>query len=236
MGADDNLPPQTLQDLEACLAHLGTRAFVYPFLTLVGTTGADQIMIFAYHADRASCLMSCNFGHEPLGQRLAAEYLAGWYRRDPLFERVRNLDVGTMEQHRLADLAALIPAEYSRRFYDVPGLCDKRSVLVAGARLRIQVNLYWRQSAPDHDPLIALLARVALIHFEASQGSKVPQALAVLSDRERDVCLGILAGKKAEIIAHELGIKPATVVTYRSRAYEKLGIGSRGSLFAICRP
>lgn len=49
------------------------------------------------------------------------------------------------------------------------------------------------------------------------------------------MCLGVLAGRKAEVIAHELGVAPTSVVTYRRRAYDKLGIASRGELFAICR-
>ncbi|MCY0151317.1 LuxR C-terminal-related transcriptional regulator [Hoeflea alexandrii] len=37
------------------------------------------------------------------------------------------------------------------------------------------------------------------------------------------------------MIAGELGLSPATIVTYRRRAYGKLGISSRGDLFALCR-
>ncbi|MEX1663169.1 helix-turn-helix transcriptional regulator [Thioclava sp. 15-R06ZXC-3] len=45
----------------------------------------------------------------------------------------------------------------------------------------------------------------------------------------------LLAGKKAELIAGQLGVSPVTVTTYRKRAYDKLGIASRGALFALCR-
>ena len=45
----------------------------------------------------------------------------------------------------------------------------------------------------------------------------------------------MLAGKKAEIIAEEIGIGPSGVVTYRQRAYQKLGISSRGQLLFISR-
>ena len=49
------------------------------------------------------------------------------------------------------------------------------------------------------------------------------------------MCQGILNGKKAEAIAGDLDVAPSTVVTYRKRAYAKLGIGARADLFAICR-
>ncbi len=44
--------------------------------------------------------------------------------------------------------------------------------------------------------------------------------------------LRILDGVTAERIAGELGLKPTTVITYHSRAYEKLGIRSRREHFS----
>lgn len=234
----DSLPPARARIglMEECLAHLGEQGFIAPFLSLARSTGADQIMIFCYHADHASCLMSRNFVEETLGGKLAAEYLDRWYLQDPLYPRVMEMEENALELYRLCDVAGRMSEDYRRRFYGVPKLRDKYCAIAIGAPLRIQLNLYWRSPVPDCAALVRLLGRVALMHFQRATASDIPQALAVLSDRERNVCLGILAGKKAEIIAHELGISPATVVTYRARAYDKLGINSRGSLFAICRP
>lgn len=53
-----------------------------------------------------------------------------------------------------------------------------------------------------------------------------------LTRRERQVILRILDGATVEQIAGELELKPTTVITYRSRAYEKLGIRSRRELFS----
>lgn len=52
----------------------------------------------------------------------------------------------------------------------------------------------------------------------------------MLSAREREV-LGLLAqGQPQQRVARELGLKPSTVGTYRSRAYEKLGVSNKGEL------
>ncbi|NLW05604.1 MAG: helix-turn-helix transcriptional regulator, partial [Pseudomonadaceae bacterium] len=59
--------------------------------------------------------------------------------------------------------------------------------------------------------------------------------LAFLSERERQVCAAVLQGKKSETIAYELEVAPSSVVTYRKRAYDKLGISSRAQLFALCQ-
>jgi DNA-binding CsgD family transcriptional regulator len=53
-----------------------------------------------------------------------------------------------------------------------------------------------------------------------------------LTERERSVCALTMIGKSSGEIATTLGIKPGTVLTYRRRAYERLGISSAASLVA----
>jgi DNA-binding CsgD family transcriptional regulator len=101
----------------------------------------------------------------------------------------------------------------------------------------MMVNFYHGEAgAPKpEEALLSLIARLVLNHHESHPPAGYPACLAVLSERERQICLGVLGGKKAELIAGDLGLSPATIVTYRRRAYAKLGISSRGDLFALCR-
>lgn len=55
-----------------------------------------------------------------------------------------------------------------------------------------------------------------------------------LTPREKAVACRIAAGMGTEEIARDMGVMPATVVTFRKRAYAKLGVGSRAELFARC--
>lgn len=55
-----------------------------------------------------------------------------------------------------------------------------------------------------------------------------------LTPRENAVACRIAAGMGTAEIAQEMGVMPATVITFRKRAYAKLGIGSRAELFARC--
>jgi DNA-binding CsgD family transcriptional regulator len=41
--------------------------------------------------------------------------------------------------------------------------------------------------------------------------------------------------KNPEAIAADIGVAASSAITYHKRAYEKLGITSRGALFALCR-
>lgn len=54
-----------------------------------------------------------------------------------------------------------------------------------------------------------------------------------LSQRETEVCDGILRGMTAEAIAAELNIAVSSVSTLRKRAYDKIGITSKAQLFAL---
>ena len=54
-----------------------------------------------------------------------------------------------------------------------------------------------------------------------------------LSKREWEVCEGIARGKTTNVIAEELGIKFSSVLTYKKRIYEKLGVSTQRELLAI---
>lgn len=223
--------------IDRCLALHGQDGFAPAYLELLEALGADQVMVFSYGPDHAACLMSRNFREARLGKRLAADYLDGWFRLDPLYAAALAQAAGEVAVRSVTPRDESMTPDYRARFYDAPGLGGKLSVLAAGERLRLVVNLYHREVAgwSGIEAVLPVVGRLALLHFERRVAGAVPDALMALSERERAVCLGVLEGKKAELIAHDLGVAPTSVVTYRRRAYGKLGISSRGELFAICR-
>lgn len=93
-----------------------------------------------------------------------------------------------------------------------------------------------------------LISHLIVRHFEAEdQLGETTAALAELnleqvvrdlspssplSEREAQVCTLILTGCSSEAIALRLGIAVSSVLTYRRRAYERLGIVSQNELFA----
>lgn len=223
--------------IELCLARLGTDSFAQAFCDLVETLSVDQIMVFAIGAGGASCLLSRHFSHGALGDALAAQYLDGWYNHDPLLPALRAADPDTVTLHRVDDMTAQMSDEYRHIFFDAPGLHAKTTLLGVGQALKLFVSLYQTgaETEPPDPDLSRLVGRLALLHFEQKIQTAEPAVLDVLSARERAVCLGILAGRKAELIAGDIDVAASTVVTYRKRAYAKLGINSRAALFAICQ-
>ncbi len=151
----------------------------------------------------------------------------------------------TLKVEVLSEMFQSFPDAYKDAFENLlidifpeAGLASKIAILCAGKTERIVITFYFADAIePDQDTTFwSIIGRLALLHFESTSqvAQSYPPVLMSLSDREREVCEGILSGKKAERIAADMDVAPSTVVTYRKRAYEKLGISSRTSLFEIC--
>ncbi|UES37053.1 helix-turn-helix transcriptional regulator [Roseibium aggregatum] len=222
--------------IEACLADLGTDRFAQTFVSFVETLGVDQIMVFAIENTQARCLLSWHFSRSVMAGKLAETYLDGWFLKDPLLPDLVASPPQSVTLSRLAEIEGRMSSDYRKLFFENPGMLAKTTLLAVGEKLRLFVSLYQSDpAAPLCDRDLARLAgRLALLHFEKASDTDLPPPLAALSERERSVCLGILSGRKAEAIAADLDVAPSTVITYRKRAYAKLGITSRAGLFAIC--
>lgn len=142
---------------------------------------------------------------------------------------------------------------YRNACYGDPDVCDRLSLLVQPAEhIWLSVNLYrGRQHAAFQPQEIALVETLAPLighatrHHYALHGQSragIPQLMLArlrsvcpaLAKRELDVVRGVLEGRTAADIGERLGIKPASVVTYQKRAYQRLGISSQRQLFALC--
>ena len=175
-------------------------------------------------------------------------YRGGLYREDAAFvlarERVRG---GTPVMTHLH--AREMRRAHRARIYTRHGLSERLSVLgpdAAGAMLA--VNVYRRVDQPlvsdeERDRfhqagplLLACVARhLALRPLGAGTGPRANAqgVLGSLPRREREVCERLLRGWTHDGVAADLQLSPATVKTYRDRAFERLGIHHRHELFAL---
>ena len=86
----------------------------------------------------------------------------------------------------------------------------------------------------DDDEILGAVRR-AMAHSDQDQARKTEKAqvtarIATLSGRERDVLLGLLAGKANKVIAHDLDISPRTIEIYRSNLMTKMHAESISAL------
>jgi two-component system, LuxR family, response regulator FixJ len=91
---------------------------------------------------------------------------------------------------------------------------------------------------PFDDELLLKAIRGALARHEQqveqdAHSRHVAERLASLSDRERDVLEGLVAGHPNKVIAHNLGISPRTVEIYRANLMKKMGARSLSELVRL---
>ncbi len=86
----------------------------------------------------------------------------------------------------------------------------------------------------DDDVLLACVRSALERRKEDDQQSAhiktIGERVALLSNRERDVLEGLVAGKPNKIIAFDLGISPRTVEIYRANVMTKMQAGSLSEL------
>jgi DNA-binding CsgD family transcriptional regulator len=142
---------------------------------------------------------------------------------------------------------------YRAACYSDPNVCDRLSLLLQPAdRIWLSINLYRDRMHANFQPqeialveaLAPLIGHAAKHHYALHGQSQlgIPQLMLArlrtlcpaLAKRELDVVRGVLEGHTSAEIAEMLGIKPASVVTYQKRAYQRLGVSSQRQLFALC--
>lgn len=169
-------------------------------------------------------------------------YSDGLWRHDRALggirERVARGDAVLSHLHALE-----LAPEHRRRVFQRHGLSERLSLSCedAGGAL-LSVNLYRHESQAafsddERDTLQSLgpvLLSCVLRHLALRpQATPAIAAFATLTKREREVCERLLRGWTHDGIAADLQLAPATVKTYRDRAFDRLGIRLRHELFAL---
>jgi DNA-binding CsgD family transcriptional regulator len=136
---------------------------------------------------------------------------------------------------------------YRELCYTQPGIRERASILLLDADgLRATVSVYRNLAFdPFGDEDFATLSRCAPLLYEAVVAHIRKSSRAVVSDalhhkmlthlahRERQVIAYVLAGKTTKEMAAQLELSETTVLTYRYRAFAKLGIRTQRELLTV---
>lgn len=215
--------------------------------TLRRHADVGHCMVFALsRAGAARCLLDA--GNIPIGGDLGAAYAGQFHESDPnrdaLFE-----GEGSAPIMLPAFAPRMYGARYRKIFFQDSNIVDKCATAIWTGGTCFYVNFYritsqGRFSAAQRDRIQAIAPAIAASvarHFQCGVTSDQTLAalfatcapLAGLTPREQEVCRRILAGFSSEAISQALGISLHSTLTYRKRAYERLGISSQNELFAI---
>ena len=184
------------------------------------------------------------------------QYAGGFWKRDPLLRHLLS-DAAAPCAIRTQSSERIPNGDYRAYCYDVPGVLDRMSIFRRHGDAAVLVNFYryrdsGRFSARDvgrvsglSDFISALILKhLALTNTLATTGLIAPAAMlasrllahgVTLSEREQAVCAAMLAGASLKEVSRNLGIRLSTAITYKKRAYDKLGISSRFELQALFR-
>jgi len=192
--------------------------------------------------------MAENVTSPEIAKALANDYVSGEFKKDPNFPVIKgSLDNKEPTVNTLTTDNQHMSSDYLDHFFKAPHLVDKVSLTSVGDSTCYYINLYRGETAGKFmDKEISILNYIApvisaLVHKHFSSESPPAQSSAAttnsilsgLSGRERQICEFILQGYALKTIAAELGISETSAATYRKRAYQKLGIPSKGKLVAL---
>lgn len=204
------------------------------YLFEVGGGGEDALRYHHCEPHIAEMLPAYSMTYkrlDPIGDL----YAAAPRRGDIAVQRVRPFDIGS--------------AEFRRRFFDEPGIIERISLVERGANGWRGLNVARHRSdglfSERELDALAGLARLALPMLPHVRPSASIAALLTtaqleerfarrwptLTRRECQVCARAAIGLSVEATAIELGIAKTSVVTFRQRAYRRLGVTSP---FELC--
>jgi DNA-binding CsgD family transcriptional regulator len=236
------------------IGKIGVPGFEPAFFKIMrDVTACEHLTAFA-SSPRTPPRLLCavNRGATPVARTIAEKYLKQYWNHDPANH------VGDRTASRSYEMAVRVFSHdishdaYRHDCYSAVDLVDRFSIIRHHGAETIRLNLYrsarrGRFGVADFTPVLesaaimfALLAKHDA-HRCADGGSgdsevlarRLRQVMPQMTRRESDVCIGIMQGKSSEAIALALGISINTVLTYRKRAYARLGISSHNELMRL---
>jgi DNA-binding CsgD family transcriptional regulator len=247
---DWRAPTLTGAVYERLLAVLGTGEFgsTVRDAVLSLTTGARRIYLFEA-SGREETSLQYFFGEPGLAELFPA-YRKWYLRQDPVFDAYgaapRFTDVAIQ---RVRPTHIISPA-FRRQIFEEPGIVERISIIQRGSDAWRVINVARHErdgcfSDAEIGSLISLaclvlpmlpINRRQLVSRQPLSVAQLEQRFGsrfeALTPRERQVCARAAAGLSVAATAQDLGIARTSVLTYRQRAYQRLGVASPVELCA----
>jgi len=233
------------------LAAIGTQEFgaTVRDSVLSMTAGARRVYLFEA-TSRESSTLQYSFC-EPGVAELFPAYTRWYLRRDPVGDAFdatpHHCDVA-LQRVRPSDIAT---PSFRRVFFDDAGIVERISVIQRGQDAWRGINIArhasdGRCSDEEIGALIGLACLVLPMLPLNRRRNAAAQSLTIteleerfgtrcarLTQRERQVCARAASGMSVAETALGLGIAKTSVLTYRQRAYQRLGVTSPIALCAL---
>ncbi len=208
----------------------------------------DRLHVYDINRARTTNRRKSTWSSRSALDRLNQLYISRLSAHDPVQEAVE------MTAHKGAQSLLRFSAdnidnlEYRDRFFDSVGIHHRMSLVCQKSDSWLVVSLGRQEGAFSEeegsiisgltlfmDPLLERHHELAAVRTESGFDveeleRRFAQAHPDLTERERQVCARTVAGITAEGAGIDIGITTHTVLTYRRRAYAKLGVVSASEL------
>lgn len=237
---------------------VGTPAFDVALLSSIQHLAlVDHLTILTFQAaERFRMLGLASRTSVSIARSLTRDYVARDHVNDPNYDELIRTTRSKRVIFRRHDFGRLKASAYQRRFYTGVGIIDKVSFIWRANTIAYYVNLYRTirtgPYAAEEARALAVLAKLipSIVQLHGARlrldteimRRHQPDLTARLVDllgaklavQEAAVLSRIMMGLNTEGIASDLGLAPSSVITYRKRAYGKLGISTQAELFSRC--
>ncbi|MFT4014583.1 MAG: helix-turn-helix transcriptional regulator [Paracoccus sp. (in: a-proteobacteria)] len=204
------------------------------------TAGVEEL--FAYRVDSgAPVVLASSSGLGDVAERAGA-YARRFHRSDPAAQARRAAPPDSGFACRIP-AASIELGEYRKLCFERPRFVEKICFGWRRGDESTVVTFYQRHGDAEPDMAqLGALAQLAITGLTRLAQSPAPlldqvrarlaQSHPVLTPREREVCARTLTGQTARLIGEDLSLGIGTVLTYRQRAYQKLGMNKASDLLA----
>ncbi|BBD99090.1 LuxR family transcriptional regulator [Sphingobium amiense] len=212
------------------------------------TGGVRRIYLFEA-TDRENSDLQYFFG-EPRLEAMLPAYSQYFHNVDPVcdaYGAAPALSDVAIQRIRPDDVA---PQDFRRRFFDQAGIVERVSIIQRGPSAWRVMNVSRHRSSGmfsdrELEALVGLacLALPMLPLNRRRSAGRVPSTMEIehrlghlypcLTKREQEVCARATMGMSVEATALDLGIAKTSVMTYRKRGYQRIGISSVNELCAL---
>ena len=242
---------QLLGEITPAVLAIGRESFPQVLIgALQRVADVGHCMVFSFKGERsANCLLDA--GNIPTGRDLGVAYSGHFHLSDPNRDAIFEGQANTAPVLLPTFARRMYSNSYRRIFFEESDIVDKCATAIWTGDTCFYVNFYritsqGRFAGAERARLQAMAPAIGASvarHFQQAAtaapdrnlaplfAARAP--LAALTPREREVCCRILSGLSSEAISQELGISLHSTLTYRKRAYQRLGISSQGELFGI---
>jgi DNA-binding CsgD family transcriptional regulator len=195
--------------------------------------------------DGRALVVAGNEGPSQVAREVGVRYIKHYWQFDPAHARLKQLDPGfRMIETRSNDIPN---AEYRDDCYTAVRIAERISLCETRDDSTLRANFYHPEGfTSEHKEAIADAAGLLMpLLWRHAKGCdriletyedfdlRLAQVAPTLTERERQVCALIALGVSSEGIGLRLGISINTVLTYRKRAYARLGITSQNELLRL---